>query len=267
MTSGSNERTTARLLLRIDAGHIVGYGHAVRCSALVEAIGGATEVVIAGDESRELSHYFPGARFRSVTSEDFESILIGERPSAVIVDLPRHDADLWRLLRAHAPLIIAIDDEGGGIEADIVVNGAVPESCHRYPALRSGAIALTGPEYTLLRPAFAQARWRDPRAPSVVVVVGSGERAQDWAFAVFLLHGESGKYRPAFEKLLNDTANGIAYLPEERPHSVLPEAWDPHSVRPLLERYMGVDLTQLDKEYQAYIRQIAFSVDLPVDPP
>lgn len=173
-----------RLLLRIDADHSVGYGHAVRCSALVEAMGGATEVVVAGDDLSGLEPFFPGARFRSVRGEGLEAILACECPRAVIVDLPRHDADLWRLMRAHAPLVMAIDDDGGAVEADIVVNGAGPESSHFYPALPPGAIALTGPDHALLRPAFAQARWRDPGVASVAVVVGSGERARDWAFAL-----------------------------------------------------------------------------------
>ena len=102
----------------------------------------------------------------------------------VIVDLPRPDAALWRVARAHAPLVVAIDDEGGAIEADMVVNGAGPQTSHHYPSLPPGAVALTGPDYALLRPPFAETRWRDPDAPSVIIVVGSGARACDWAFAL-----------------------------------------------------------------------------------
>jgi hypothetical protein len=90
--------------------------------------------------------------------------------------------------------------------------------------------------------------------------------AQNWAFALFLMHADGDRYRSSFQKLLCDTANGTAYLPGEVPHSVLPDAWDPHSVRPLLERYLGAGLPQIEKEYQAYMRKIAFNVDFPADP-
>ena len=91
--------------------------------------------------------------------------------------------------------------------------------------------------------------------------------AQDWAFAVFLLHGDHGRHRPALEKLLTDTANGTAYLPGELPHSVLPDAWQPQSVKPLLERYLGEDLATVDREYQAYIRAITSGEDPTTDAP
>jgi hypothetical protein len=90
--------------------------------------------------------------------------------------------------------------------------------------------------------------------------------AQDWAFAVFLLHGDQGRHRAALKKLLTDTANGTAYLPGELPHSVLPDAWQPQSVKPLLERYLGEDLPSIDREYQAFIRSIIAGVD-PADEP
>ncbi len=85
--------------------------------------------------------------------------------------------------------------------------------------------------------------------------------AQDWAFASFLLHGDHGKHREALKRLLADTANGTAYLPGELPHSVLPDAWQPSSVKPLLERYLGEDLSAIDVEYQAYIQSIVSGVE------
>jgi hypothetical protein len=90
--------------------------------------------------------------------------------------------------------------------------------------------------------------------------------AQDWAFAVFLLHADHGRHRAALEKLLTDTANGTAYLPSELPHSVLPDAWLPGSVKPLLERYLGEDLAGIDVEYQAYIRDVTSGIDPAYEP-
>jgi hypothetical protein len=90
--------------------------------------------------------------------------------------------------------------------------------------------------------------------------------AQDWAFAVFLLHGDHSRHRAALQKLLADTANGTAYLPGELPHSVLPDAWEPRSVKPLLERYLGEDLATIDREYQVFIQSIAAGAEPAMEP-
>lgn len=173
-----------RLLLRIDAGHQLGFGHAVRSSALVDALASRTELVVAGDDLDALARFFPTARLRSVERDSLVAILDSVRPDVVLVDLPRHTPELWSALRGPGRPVIAVDDEGGELTADLVINGAVPDAYHCYPALRPGGKALTGPSYTLLRPAFGVTPWRDPETPSVTVVVGSGERARDWAFAL-----------------------------------------------------------------------------------
>jgi hypothetical protein len=90
--------------------------------------------------------------------------------------------------------------------------------------------------------------------------------AQDWAFAVFLLHADHARHKPALLKLLSDAANGTAYFPSELPHSILPDAWQPQSVKPLLERYLGEDLPSIDREYQAYIQSLAANTDPAFEP-
>ncbi|MGE5506656.1 MAG: hypothetical protein ACM31L_19700, partial [Actinomycetota bacterium] len=80
--------------------------------------------------------------------------------------------------------VAAVDDEGGAVVADLVVNGTVLDQYHQYPVVPAGARVLAGPSYTLLRPAFAATPWRRLAEPSVTIVVGSGDRARDWAFAL-----------------------------------------------------------------------------------
>jgi spore coat polysaccharide biosynthesis predicted glycosyltransferase SpsG len=182
-TTQADERPI-RLLLRIDAGRQVGFGHAVRSSALAGRLTLATELVVAGGESDALARFFPAARLHSVERDTLAAILSSEQPDAVLVDLPQHTPELWSALHGPGRPVIAVDDEGGELTADLVINGTVPDNYHFYPALRPDGKALTGPSYTLLRPAFGATPWRDPGAPSVAVVVGSGERARDWAFAL-----------------------------------------------------------------------------------
>jgi hypothetical protein len=94
-------------------------------------------------------------------------------------------------------------------------------------------------------------------------VVGlSGERietfyAQNWAFAQFLWNGDGGKHRTGFQRMLDELASGAADQYTGR-RAGPADSWDPRTVRPLLEHYFCMELAQLDKAYQGYIREIAF---------
>ena len=81
--------------------------------------------------------------------------------------------------------------------------------------------------------------------------------AQNWAFARFLWEYDNGRYRPAFKKLLADTAAGSAYDPSGTLHRAT-NMWSPSGVRPMLEHYLGKDLAQIETEYQQFIRKIAY---------
>jgi UDP-2,4-diacetamido-2,4,6-trideoxy-beta-L-altropyranose hydrolase len=175
------EEQIMRVLLRLDADRTVGFGHAVRCSALIQAFPSDIDLVVAGDDPQAIRSVFPTARYRSVKADGFETILAAEAADVVIVDLPHTTPDLWASARASGAIVVAVDDEGGAISADFVINGAGPESVHHYPALGPNDRALTGPAYALLRPAFAKTRWAQPNDRSLSIVVGSGVRARDWA--------------------------------------------------------------------------------------
>src|SRR5438445_10157145 len=94
-------------------------------------------------------------------------------------------------------------------------------------------------------------------------VVGlSGEKieafyAQNWAFARFLWEADAGKYRPAFQKLLVETANGTAFDPGGGGRRFL-FGFQPQSVRPLLEHYLGVSLPEMQEAYLKYVHQLAY---------
>lgn len=79
--------------------------------------------------------------------------------------------------------------------------------------------------------------------------------AQSWALARFLLEGEGGRYRVGLQTMLGDAAAGKLY-----PRSTTAPAgntlWNPALARPTLERYLGVDLDELDRQYRAYAREI-----------
>jgi hypothetical protein len=94
------------------------------------------------------------------------------------------------------------------------------------------------------------------------VVAGSQNRTQafygqSWAFATFLWAAEDGKYRPALRRLLSDVADGTVYDPTGA-HQNSQFTWNPAGVKPMLEHYLGMNLDQIDAEYQKYIRTVAF---------
>ena len=81
--------------------------------------------------------------------------------------------------------------------------------------------------------------------------------AQNWAFARFLWEYADGTYRPAFKKLLADTAAGSVHDKTGTLHRAS-GAWAPHSVQPMLEHYLGKPLAEVETEYHAFLSDIAY---------
>lgn len=171
-----------RLLVRLDADDRVGMGHAVRTGGLLDAIAHPLDLEIVG--AGGLSRLFPRARIHdhSGDGEHLGRLVTAIRPDAILIDVPRYEPGLWRALRMAGGPVIAIDDYGGAVEADLIINGTVLDAFHRYTDLPSGARVLAGPRHTLIRPEFGATPWRDPATNSVAIVVGSAERARAWAF-------------------------------------------------------------------------------------
>jgi len=91
------------------------------------------------------------------------------------------------------------------------------------------------------------------------VVDQAGDRieafyAQDWAFARFLWEAEGGRYRPALQKLLADTAAGTVHDPT-RSHQRHDGPWDPAGVQPILEYYLNMPMDQIAAAYWRYVRE------------
>lgn len=182
----------AHILVRLDANHKIGLAHAIRVSAVLDLLKAPHRITVTGAGERIID-FFPGQRLLPVCVEDNDAFfsLIGEiQPDLILVDHPRPGHSFWHGLSVSAGDIpvVSIDDEGGEVDADLVINGTVLEQYHRYPRLRPQAKLLVGRDYALIRPVFGETAWRNPTESSVVIVVGSGDRARDWA-----LHLLSGK--------------------------------------------------------------------------
>lgn len=182
----------AHILVRLDANHRIGLAHAIRVSAILGMLKTPLRITVAGAGDL-ISAFFPAAQLRQVFIEDPEAFfaLIGEsRPDLILVDHPQPGYGFWSKLNMNAKgiPIVVIDDVGGEVDADLIINGTVLDQYHRYPMLRSQAKLLTGREYSLIRPVFGNISWRDFPDPSVIIVVGSGDRARDWA--LYLMSGK-----------------------------------------------------------------------------
>jgi hypothetical protein len=81
--------------------------------------------------------------------------------------------------------------------------------------------------------------------------------AQSWAFARYLWEGDNNKYRPALQKLFDDTAAGTVADPTgSLRRSYL--RWNPAGVRPMLEHYLGEDLSVTAKGFEAFEKKVAY---------
>lgn len=173
------------LLVRLDANHQIGMGHAVRVSAILRLLRTQHYVTVIG-EGELIADLFSGLQIVSVNMTDPNSFprLIREiKPDLVLVDHPQPGHEFWRQLResdGNIP-VVAIDDEGGDVDADLIINGEVLDRYHHYPLLRPRSRLLAGQDYALIRPIFAETPWHPTIEPSVVIVAGSADRARDWA--------------------------------------------------------------------------------------
>jgi spore coat polysaccharide biosynthesis predicted glycosyltransferase SpsG len=173
-----------RLLVRLDANGDIGFGHAVRCARLLRTLRTPIRLIVMGD-GKQIVQLFGNAEivpFCGGTSSEWVCAMNAAAPDAVLVDLPLRAERPWSAIRSLGVPVAAIDDEGGVLDADLVINGTVLEAYHRYEGLRPSCRTLIGPQFTLIDGAFVRHPWSRPADRSIAVVVGSGERARDWAF-------------------------------------------------------------------------------------
>lgn len=170
--------TKTRLVLRLDAGP-VGLGHAARVSGILAALGPGFDPVLVGT-GQGLENFFSGLA-RIDSAKPLSELCLDLGAEALLIDIPVYPPGFFDDVRKLSIPVVCIDDVGGEVDADLIVNGTILEDYHRYPKARPSCEKLLGGLYTLLRPAFGSTPWKRPSAPSVTIIVGSGPRARDWA--------------------------------------------------------------------------------------
>lgn len=168
------------LLLRLDATHETGMGHAVRVRHLTDALATRPRLAVVGrgEALRALfpdALHYPDPALLATAARDIGA-------AAWLNDTPEYRPEEWGVLALPG---IAIDDFGGDYPADLIINGTVPRAYHRYPRLAAGGRALCGGDYALLHPVFGQRAWNADAADGVTLVIGGGEQALAWARRLF----------------------------------------------------------------------------------
>lgn len=201
MTSNSQH-----VLIRVDAGMGIGFGHLTRCVSLaseLKALGAEVSVATRTSVKEALQkiatagatviHLPDPARDTEIADEpiwpadrqmDDANSVINSAPQrgwdAVVVDHYQLDSVWEHALREYSRKIVVIDDLANrSHDADVIVdhNWYGPENAQRYEGLTSANTQLLiGPRYAMLHPLYAQAcKNREPvRFPPARAVVSFG---------------------------------------------------------------------------------------------
>lgn len=216
-----------RVVFRADASSVIGHGHVVRCLALADALaarGADCEFLCrmeggaAADAIRSAGHVVrllaPDDATQAADASATLAALAGwPTPDWLIVDHYRLDAQWASVLRPHVRRVLAIDDLADRPQAcDVLLD----QNWHAHPEdryvglLPPGSVTLFGPEFALLRPAFAQARrsqaGRDGTLRRLLICFGGGD-APDATRQVV------GALAPLAGTLVFDVVVGAGYRP------------------------------------------------------
>ncbi|MHB8140468.1 MAG: UDP-2,4-diacetamido-2,4,6-trideoxy-beta-L-altropyranose hydrolase [Vulcanimicrobiaceae bacterium] len=196
-----------RIVVRADAGLLVGSGHVMRTLALASALRarGATVTFlsrrrdgdmhdrITGDgfavwpleSETDAGDAWLGASMQSEIAACTRALHAAGGADAVVVDHYRLAAAWERAMRPSARRIVAIDDLADRPhDCDVLVDTNLGSDEHgRYRELAPGARLLLGPGYALLREEFREpirrARPRDGRVERINVFMGSFDRSDE----------------------------------------------------------------------------------------
>jgi len=145
-----------RVLFFADAGPNVGGGHVMRCLTLAQALvaRGAVCGFVATPSAAEVLDAFADEGIERVAEEDVAAAARNWPASVVVVDHYGFDRTEETRLRAVGPLLIAMDDLRRAHDCDLVLDSNLGRTAADYPGIET----LAGPDFALVRPAFAQRR-------------------------------------------------------------------------------------------------------------
>ncbi|MCF8473598.1 MAG: hypothetical protein K9G26_02790 [Emcibacter sp.] len=198
-----------KILIRLDADHHVGLAHGVRISKIL-AFGQSKygslwdfDISLIGN----IPHYdkffdtscpvYPLSQDQGTEEERAQMTLQVAKESAadiLLVDHPHLTKISWDIFSASNLPLIAIDDEGGDVIADLIFNGTILETYHHYPEMKHKDRIKAGEKYALINPVFKEIPWVDANDLSLITVIGGGDRACEWALKLTSEDGALSKF-------------------------------------------------------------------------
>lgn len=173
-----------RLLIRLDAGHRTGLGHAARVAGLLAHISLPLDIHVCGTGD-QLGLLFGDEvtlhRLTGENPEDFLEIARNIHADILLIDQPDQCRESWQAYADSPFPVIAIDDYGGPVQADLIFNGTIVDDYHHYPLLSGESRVFCGAGYALLNPLFGGVAQHEVADNSLVTVIGGGDRAGQWA--------------------------------------------------------------------------------------
>lgn len=172
------------LVVRVDGGLHIGYGHLVRSGAIAQEILAQGGRVTVATTTPDPAHaMFPDSVdvFELVGRGDPSTIVdwLAEEPvDAVYTDAYPVDTEYQRAIRREAPLLVWQDDARHTICAEAFTNGNLYATELEYEYVGSQPDTYLGPKYILLRERIRELAaldppWRDSPARALVTMGGS----------------------------------------------------------------------------------------------
>ncbi len=173
-----------RLLIRLDASHRTGLGHAARVAGLLQHITVPLDIHICG-AGDQLGLLFDDEvtlhRMGEDSPADFLEIARKIHADILLIDQPGQNRESWQAYADSPFPVVAIDDYGGPVQAELIFNGTVLDDYHHYPLLCGKSRVFCGAAYALLNPLFGEVAHHAAADKSLAIIIGGGDRAGQWA--------------------------------------------------------------------------------------
>ena len=192
-----------KLLIRLDADHNTGLGHAARTAELLRHIDHPLDIHICGTGAQLPLFFGEGITLHPLPDQISEADksdhllrMAGDISAHILlIDQQDQTRETWQKYHDSPLPVIAIDDYGGDVQADLIFNGTILNDYHHYPLMTAKDHIFCGGDYALLNPAFGEV-CHNPAPDSLLIVIGGGERARQWALAL------SGEHSPFQNKTI-----------------------------------------------------------------
>ncbi len=172
------------LVLRVDGGSDIGYGHLIRSSALVsELLTHGSRITVATTTPRPAKDIFPDeVNILVLPARDdprpFVEWLETATADSVFTDAYPVDTSYQQEIRTHAPLAVLQDDARHVICADFFINGNLYAPDLDYEFIGDPPKTCLGTEYVLLRQqirelAANEPPWREQPERAIITMGGS----------------------------------------------------------------------------------------------